>query len=63
MSDEFQIPAAPSDLLEDDGVSGLKVLQDVSFANLAAEDIADLADGESPLCFCMGTTIVPLGAS
>jgi hypothetical protein len=62
MSDEFQIPAAPSDLLEEDGGSGLMVLRDVSLADLAAEDIADLADGESHLCSCVCTIIDPVCA-
>jgi hypothetical protein len=57
MSDEFQIPAAPSDLLEEDGGAGLKVLRDVSLADLTTEDIADLADGESHVWSCTGTTI------
>lgn len=45
MSDEFQIPDAPSDLLEEDA-TGLKVLRDVILADLEAEAIADLADGK-----------------
>lgn len=44
--DEFQIPAAPSDLLDEDAGSGLKVLRDVSLPDLAPEDVADLADSE-----------------
>ena len=51
MSDEFQIPATPSDLLDEDVGSGLKVLRDVSLADLDAEALAGLADGKG----CLGS--------
>lgn len=46
MADEFLIPASPEDLLDEDVGAGLKVLRNVSLADLDPEDIADLADSE-----------------
>lgn len=46
MAEEFLIPNFPEDLLDEDAGAGLKVMRDVSLADLDPEQIADLADSE-----------------